>query len=266
MKKIIIWDLCGGSQNSVYNALKHLDDVEIHTFDITLNEKETENHKLHKLDLTLPFFLLHIEIENRKIPRPDFIFSSPPCNAFSQLVRIPKNKCTDPNINETLGIMWNGNKYDFRPAIKIANFIKEIGFFRTYKVDKIQQTAHIGMSILNNVLQIIDFYNPLCWYIENPKQSIMFNIIDIVDAIDNHTYYSAYDNENFTLKPTNFLSNIQLSLRKQRVKSKLICDQKNQRMALPSGDGGLRAKIPAQLLQDIYSAFKEIYKWQKEQI
>jgi hypothetical protein len=72
-KKIIIWDLFGGTQNSIYNCLKDDDNYVVITFDST--ESTRPNH--HTIDLTnLPLFKKYIK--KHKIPKPTTITASPP--------------------------------------------------------------------------------------------------------------------------------------------------------------------------------------------
>lgn len=77
-KKIIVWDLFGGGQNSVYNTLKEfnlLDTYEVYTFDIT-----TPTRKHHYiLDLSVDNVIEHL----KQFPTPDIITASPLCQSFS---------------------------------------------------------------------------------------------------------------------------------------------------------------------------------------
>ena len=58
----------------------------------------------------------------------------------------------------------------------------------------------------------------------------------------NDTYYSSYD-KNFSLKPTIFKSNIELNLKKERIKG-----NKNH---MAKGSYGKRSSIPELLIKDL---------------
>ncbi|MCU9934628.1 hypothetical protein NWE61_06060 [Mycoplasmopsis felis] len=73
MKKIIVWDLFGGGQNSVFNSInndpKLKEKFEVYTRDIT--EPTREFH--YKLDLASD----NIVELFKKYPKPDIIVASP---------------------------------------------------------------------------------------------------------------------------------------------------------------------------------------------
>jgi hypothetical protein len=83
MKKIIVWDLFGGGQNSVFSSLKekHLTKkYEVYTFDIT---PSTRKHH-YKVDLAQD----NICEVFKKYPKPDIITSSTLCQSFSCILNM----------------------------------------------------------------------------------------------------------------------------------------------------------------------------------
>ena len=83
MNKMVIWDLFGGGQNSVYFSLKEynlLDKFDIYTFDIT---KPVHNKQFY-LDLSQKNI---VEIFS-KFPKPDIILASPLCQSFSNVLNM----------------------------------------------------------------------------------------------------------------------------------------------------------------------------------
>ena len=78
--KIIVWDLFGGGQNSVYESLKDNPLFDVWTFDIT--EPTREQHI--KQDLTVNNI---IEVLGH-YPKPDIIVASPLCQSFSSILQM----------------------------------------------------------------------------------------------------------------------------------------------------------------------------------
>lgn len=260
-KKWVVWDLCGGSQQSVYNAVKDFENIELYTFDIQY--KICGNINTFYLDLSASFDDILEYLYNNDIPKPDFILASPPCNAFSGMVRIPKQYNTVYDIPETLGVRYYNGGYCVRDEFLINHIKRDNKFLKHYKPENVRNTANKGMSILDNIINLIDYYKPKYWYIENPRNSIMWNVIETNYKLNlndyvryyNNTYYSDYDAFNFSLKPITFLSNKYLELRRLKTKSFLVKANKNARMAKPGGDAGERAKIPKELITNILCLF-----------
>ena len=78
--KIIVWDLFGGGQNSVYESLKDNPLFDVWTFDIT--EPTREQHI--KQDLTVNNIIEVLE----NYPRPDIMVASPLCQSFSSILQM----------------------------------------------------------------------------------------------------------------------------------------------------------------------------------
>ena len=76
--KIIVWDLFGGGQNSVYESLKDNPLFDVWTFDIT--EPTREQHI--KQDLTVNNIIEVLAA----YPKPDIIVASPLCQSFSSIL------------------------------------------------------------------------------------------------------------------------------------------------------------------------------------
>lgn len=105
------------------------------------------------------------------------------------------------------------------------------------------------------VAKIIDFFNPRAFVIENPEQSRGWLFLEHhynLKVYKNKTYYSNYD-PNFSLKPTIFYSNYQLTLKRSRL------GKSNSKYYL-CGDYDQRSSIPSLLIQDVINQLKgELY-------
>ncbi len=95
------------------------------------------------------------------------------------------------------------------------------------------------------VIEIIDYFDPAVWVIENPQTSKTWEFQRNhwgFEGIENLAYYSSYD-KNFSKKATIFKSCIKLNLKKTNVKGN------NDHMA--RGSYSKRSSIPPKLVRDI---------------
>lgn len=218
MSKIIVWDLFGGDNCSVR---KSLDDsiYEIYTFDIK-NGYDLSND-ISYLD---------------SFPKPDIITASPPCESWS--------------IADCAGRIWNNDL-----TLKDENYYYE--YNKNCQPNKKRcylkkvKSAELAIKLIVNTTFIINKYKPKYWYIENPQSSLIWKYIKVNNLIlgfDNIAWYGTYD-LSFSKKPTNFLSNINLNLRKEKVewsKDYVLYNTYTKRSAIPSN-----------LLKDIFEKIKE---------
>lgn len=115
---------------------------------------------------------------------------------------------------------------------------------KRYFVQK-ERSRLIGESTVGGTIEIINTFNPKVWIIENPKTSLTWKFQEYhwnFKGIMNNTYYSAYD-ENFSLKPTIFKSNIKLNL--------INKSAKGNRGHMSFGSYSKRSSIPEKLIKDI---------------
>ncbi|GMO13369.1 MAG: hypothetical protein Ta2E_02660 [Mycoplasmoidaceae bacterium] len=103
----------------------------------------------------------------------------------------------------------------------------------------------LGEATIGGTIEIIKFFNPKVWVIENPQTSKTWKYQEHhwnFNGYKNLAYYSAYDS-NFSPKPTIFKSNIKLSLKNKRVPGN------NDHMA--RGSYSKRSSIPNLLIKSI---------------
>lgn len=261
---MIVWDLCGGSQNSVYNALKDNPNYEIYTFDINPNLQ-------HKNQYVMDLSNVKCLDELDKFPKPDIIVASPLCSSFTHILNTPRK------YGKSTRLAWKfdntTNQYKLRTIEEIEQFIKSNGFFRHYKAANIRENGLTGGGLLNNIISIIIKFKPEYWYIENPANSLMWDFIITNLGFDgahwyNRAHYYCYD-LNFSKKPTIFLSNVKMDLKTDILKSdiKLMGNQWNPKTRARSKtcsyggpqkeEQGSNVKIPELLIKDIFKHFKE---------
>lgn len=211
MKKII-WDLFGGGQNSVFNALKEFDllnQFEVYTFDIT--ERTREHH--YKLDLSQDNIIKIF----KEFPKPDIIVASPLCQSFSCVL----------NMKGGGTCFWKLNKSKTKLVQRsIKEFEKlKSGFTKHLKADVQLFIKKLGERCINNTIALIKYYKPKYFYIENPKQSLIWKYITLNRRKDFYNENTMFINEAsygkygyFTTKATFFLSNVKMELEKGNIK------------------------------------------------
>lgn len=251
-KSIIIWALYDDAESSYKKAIKkYFNNHNIEVYSIGINDvKFTEKAKYfyRKIDLSLNNFNLFKDLN--KLPKPDIILASPPCESWSgadcdgKMIRKISSNGTWRVQNERFYEDYNQKCHPVK---------------RRYFLNK-ERGRIIGESTIGATISIIRHYEPKAWIIENPKTSKMwefqenhwdFNKYKDKPVYKNSTYYSSYDS-NFSLKPTIFKSNVKLNLKKDRN----INSNKNH-MAL--GNYSKRSTIPAELIMNIVNQlFKKI--------
>lgn len=198
-KPIIVWDLFGGGQNSVYEALKDNPQYDIYTFDIT----EPTRQKQYVLDLSNDSVLEELA----KYPSPDIIVASPLCQSFSQVLTMKGGGtcfwklCEDGSLCER----------------SVAEFEElKAGFTKNLKAEKQLAIKELGEKCLINTIRIIAKYQPKYFYIENPKKSLMWNFIKYNMGLNGEYNYATYSKYGYMLpKDTCFFSNVKLNLEYQ---------------------------------------------------
>ena len=209
-KKKIIWDLFGGGQNSVFLTLKDLGLLkfyDVYTFDIT----EPIHDKQFKIDLAQNNI---IEIFSQ-FPEPDIIVASPLCQSFSCVL----------NMKGGGTCFWKFNKNKTKlieRSIKEFELLKS-GFTKNLKADVQLFIKRLGQKCIDNTIELIKHYKPKYWYIENPRQSLMWKYIQLnrKDFFDSENQYfneCSYGKYGyFTTKATIFLSNVPMNLMKGKI-------------------------------------------------
>lgn len=207
MKDIIIYDLFGGGQNSVYESLATTPNLKVYTFDVT----EPSHSLQFKCDLS-NFINFKNCIKNNNIPDPDIIVASPLCQSFSPILQMKGGGCGFWEIDEK-------NK-SFRMISEQEFNNKKSGFTAKFDSKKQKFIAELGFDCLLTTLTIIAWFKPKYFYIENPRNSFMWKIIKIRLKDDYLKDYPVFYNKCsygkygfLTNKPTIFLSNLKMELK-----------------------------------------------------
>lgn len=225
MKKII-WALFDDGNGS-WNKLDENKDYQI--ISIGINDNDWENY--YKIDLSLNNFNLIKELS--KLPKPDIIIASPPCESWSGA------DCGGSIWKRLESNLWELNNRDY-----YKNYNQECKPNKRRNFIKKEQNRIIGESTAGGVCMIIEHFKPKVWIIENPQTSKIWkfykNHWNLI-GIENIAHYSSY-NQNFSKKPTNFMSNIELHLKRNG-------ETGNREHMNSCYDN--RSEIPKELLNDI---------------
>jgi hypothetical protein len=243
-KKPIIWALYDDAESSYKQGIERYfhGQFEVHSIGINnIKFEKSDFYFYHKIDLSLSNFSL---ISNLKeLPKPDIILASPPCESWSGADCAGKMfRSIDKNGN---WVVMNSKYYE--DYNKKAHPVKR-RFFPQKERGRI-----LGESTIGATIEIINFFKPKVWVIENPQTSKSWEFQKFhwnFEGIETLAYYSSYD-ANFSLKPTIFKSNIALNLSTTRVKGN------NDHMA--RGSYSKRSSIPIDLIKSIINQiFKNI--------
>ncbi len=205
--KIVVWDLFGGGQNSVFHALKNKKNFEIYTFDVVKPIRK----KQFILDLSQDNIISKLS----KFPKPNIIVSSTLCQSFSCVLNMKGGGTCFWKLNK------KKNKLIFRKKEEFNNL--KSGFTKNLDASTQLFIAKLGKKCINNTISLIQHYKPKYWFIENPKNSLIWKYIKLnrKDFYDpkkmffNEASYGKYGY--LTTKSTYFLSNIKMTLLKGRI-------------------------------------------------
>lgn len=178
-----------------------------------------------------------------KLPKPDIILASPPCESWSVASAMKHgNACW---VNKADVITTQDNH-----AFNTERFI--VRNYSDYKNTKHKFNNQFykrinGELTIYNTIEIIKRYQPKIWVIENPAFGRMWSYIENVIGFKlpykNLTYYSAYGYP--VVKPTRFSSNIDLELKQEAKRT-------GMKWSDFSHDYNTRSNIPLNLIEDIY--------------
>ena len=212
---------------------------------------ETEKYKVYTIGIgsssSMTKDFINIDLSKKscikklsKLPRPDIIFASPPCESWVD-VSIGNTRFFDRNYNE-YNLYWQRN---FKPN----------DFTEEHRVCRL-----MGQKTAYWTAEIIKKFAPELWAVENGASSLIFKYLykyHNLKGYRNRARYSAYCNVEFSEKPTIFYSNKKIVLRNNIVKSnKRIAtnakyNSKNIKGFEEIKTYGDRSKVPLGIYEDI---------------
>lgn len=225
--KKIIWCLFDDANGS-WNKFSREREKE-HYISIGINNNDWDNY--YKIDLSIQNDTLITELE--KLPKPDIIVASPPCESWS--IADNQRRLWRKQVGRMIEVFTYQDELENR---KIFNNGKR-DYYKQWK------TTLNGISTILGTLKIIDYFKPKYWVIENPATSKIWEFINEnvkLEGFKNKAYYNAYNIE-FTKKPTIFFSNLELKLKLDNIKQIRKWEEASGYIT--------RSSIPKELLKDI---------------
>ena len=242
---MIIWALFDSGNGCYKKVADEMEGVEIYSIGMDI-----ENKNDHFINLDLADYSYHFTKQNiifnelDKLPHPDLIIASPPCESWSVASAMDRgNACWKQERGDSL----------FAPQTPLSKFtIRDHRDYETHKYG--QKNAFVtrvnGELTIFNTIQIIERYKPKYYVIENPAFGRIWDYIEKIIGFDipydNLTYYNNYGFQ--ISKPTKFKSNIDLKLKCERLPNEIKFSQ-------VSGYN-TRSNIPAPLVEEIFGKVK----------
>lgn len=239
-QKYIVWALFDDGNCSYKKAIEKYFDGKFIVYCFGINKRPFKDQKDYK------YVKLNLSITNKnevlsvlsKIPKPDIILASPPCESWSTA------DCGGRMVLSISGqkrnVWYIKNKEYYDAYNEKSNPVKR-RYFLQKEISRIN-----GESTASATLFIIENFKPNFWVIENPATSKIWEYIQYHWCFKfnykNKTYYSSYD-KSFSIKPTIFASNKKLNLKTNKIKGN------SDHMARGSYDK--RSAIPKNLIKEI---------------
>lgn len=237
---MIIWSLFDSGNGCYSQVFSNKEGVKNISIGMDKERGTSDTHlNLDLADLSGYFGKSNMIAELEKLPKPDVIIASPPCESWSVASAMTGgNACWNHTKGKSFTVREKA-EYD------MVQFKQEKSFYNRMN----------GELTVFNLIKIIRHFEPKIYIIENPAHGKIWEYVDQVIGFhleyDNLTYYNNYGFE--IKKPTRFKSNIDLKLKSEKIKSNIEF-RKSSRVG---GSYNVRSNIPLTLIEDIYKAIKE---------
>ena len=251
---MIVWALFDSGNGSYTKSVKDLNDkglcdIEIYPIGIDIERKNNHFINLNLADYSRLFGDNTLFDTLDKLPKPDLIIASPPCESWSNASAMTGgNACwKQEDLSDSLFIP---QKEASMFTIRNASDYEEA--YINYKYDRQFMKRINGELCAFNTIEIIKRYEPSYFIIENPASGRLWKYIeDVMDFKLPYLNITRYNNYDYPLqKPTKFASNIDLKLKKDIIKQ----DVEWKHFSKSYNE---RSNIPQELVKEI---FTKVYK------
>lgn len=251
---MIVWALFDSGNGSYTKGVKDLNDkglcdIEIHPIGIDIEHKNSHFINLNLADYSRLFGDNTLFDTLDRLPRPDLIIASPPCESWSNASAIPNgNACWK---KEDLSDSLFEPQREPSPFTIRSNSDYEQAY-NNYKYDRQFMKRVNGELCVFNTIEIIKRYEPEFFIIENPASGRIWRYIEEVIGFElpfkNPTRYNNYGYP--IQKPTKFASNLDLQLNNEANKPEVTWQDFSKSY-------NERSNIPQELVKEI---FTKVYK------
>lgn len=249
MKKMIVWALFDSGNGSYTKAIKTLNEAKEANIDVYPIGIDIEHKNSHFIELDLADYkrlfgdnTLFDTLD--KLPKPDLIIASPPCESWSTASSIKNgNACwKQEDLSDSLFVP---QKEPSMFTIRTSKDYEEA--YNNYYYDRQFMKRVNGELCVFNTIEIIKRYEPSYFIIENPASGRIWKYIeDVMGFCLPYKNLTRYNNYDYPIqKPTKFASNLFLNLNNEvkpsKVEWKYFSRSYNE-----------RSNIPQKLLLDIF--------------
>ena len=254
MKKMIVWALFDSGNGSYTKGVKELNEkglcnIEVYPIGIDIEKRNNHFINLNLADYSRLFGDNTLFCTLDKLPKPDLIIASPPCESWSNASAMTGgNACwKQEDLSDSLFIP---QKEASMFTIRNASDYEEA--YINYKYDRQFMKRINGELCVFNTIEIIKRYKPMYFVIENPASGRLWKYIDEVIGFKlPHLNLTRYNNYDYPLqKPTKFASNLCLGLKNDIIKQEIEWGNFSKSY-------NERSNIPQKLVIEI---FTKIYK------
>ena len=254
IKKMVVWALFDSGNGSYFKGANSLNssggaNIEIYSIGMDIENKNNHFTNLDLADYKRLFGDNTLFDVLDKLPKPDLVIASPPCESWSNASAMENgNACWKRNdVSDSL----------FAPQVRPSPFTIRANqdyesAYINYQYDRQFLKRVNGELTAFNTIEIIKRYRPQFWVIENPAADRLWPYIeDIIGFRIPYKNLARYNNYDYPLqKRTIFGSNIELNLKNKIIKQDI--EWKNF-----SKSYNERSNIPEKLVSEI---FEKIYK------
>ncbi|EOL89194.1 hypothetical protein WM3_02602 [Enterococcus faecalis EnGen0366] len=244
---MIVWALFDSGNGCYKRSAQKFEDIEIYSIGLDIENKNDHFIHLNLADYSYMFNDNKLFKVLDKLPKPDLIIASPPCESWSVASAMKNgNACwkredvTDnlfaPQILPSPFTIRTTKDYEDTNYVYERQFLKRVN----------------GELTVFNTIKIIKKYQPRYFIIENPANGKIWEYIeDVLNfklPFKNLTKYNNYD---YPLqKPTKFASNIHLGLKNKVIKQEIAWGNFSKSY-------NERSNIPEKLVDDIFKKVLE---------
>lgn len=249
---MIVWALFDSGNGCYKRSAEKFDDIEIYSIGLDIENKNDHFIHLNLADYSYMFGNNQMYEVLDKLPRPDLIIASPPCESWSVASALAGgNACWKrEDVSDNL----------FQPQIQPSPF--------TVRAKLDYQNSHNNLNYgkqfikrvngeltAYNTIEIIKRYDPKYFIIENPANSKLWEYVeDVIGFQLPYKNLTRYNNYDYPLqKPTKFASNIHLGLKNEIIKADV-------EWGSFSKDYNERSNIPEKLVDEMFEKVIATYK------